>query len=82
MKSKWHFKDLTKLENYCIGEDSKIYRKPLTKNNRAYAAKEIKKQKGNRYRLNNEWWSEAQLKPHIILSENPIELFVDKNLPF
>lgn len=73
MKSKWVF-TIEKLNSYCIGEDENIYRKPLLKGKRAFSARQISKQKPNRYRLNNEWWSEKQLRKLVKLDLSPFEI--------
>ena len=74
MKSKWRF-NIDKLSAYVIGEDKRIYRLPFITNNRSYSFREIKKQSGNRYWLNAEYWSINQLKAHIIEDSNPIEIY-------
>jgi len=74
MKSKWRF-NIDKLSSYIIGEDKRIYRLPYITNNRSYSIREIKKQSGNRYWLNGEYWSINQLKAHIIEDSNPIEIY-------
>jgi hypothetical protein len=81
MKSKWVF-NIEGLSNYIIGEDKSIYRKPYTELFRSYWFRKIKKQYPNRYRLNGRWWSESQLKAHIFLDKNPIEISKENNLPF
>ena len=68
MKIKWKFA-LPALYDYVIGEDKHIYKLPFTSNNKQYSARKIKKQHGNRYWLNGQYWSESQLKPHIVQIE-------------
>lgn len=53
--------DTHKLKDYYVGDDNAVYRKGFMSHGKYYKAKRIKKQYGNRYRLNGEWWSERQL---------------------
>ena len=77
MNSKWKF-TLESLNDYVIGSDKKIYKKPFTRNKRSYGWHEVKIQSPKRYRLNGEWWSTKQLKQHIILDSNPIVIFEEQ----
>ncbi len=79
MKSKWKIKGI---DGYVFGEDGKLYKLPYVYNGKNYGIREIKKQYPNRYRINNTWYSEKQLRDKLILDENPILLFNDENLPF
>ncbi len=79
MKSKWKIKGI---DGYVFGEDGKLYKLPYLNKDKAYGIREIKKQYPNRYRINNTWYSEKQLRDKLILDENPILLFNDENLPF
>lgn len=80
MFSKWRIKNI---DGYVFGENKKLYKLPFKSNNKYYSLREIKKQPPNRYRINNEWWSEKQLRNKIYIDNNPIELYNDDNyLPF
>lgn len=71
MKSKWKF-TVKSLNDYVVGEDKKIYRKPYSENNRYYTWHEMKIQYPKRYRMNDEWWSVRQLKKKVVLDPDPI----------
>lgn len=78
IKSKWIIKGI---EGFVFGEDKNLYRLPYVKGKRSYELRQIKKQYGNRYKLNGEWWSERQLYSKIELDPNPIEL-IKSDMPF
>ena len=73
MNSKWVFKN-DKLKDYVIGSDKRIYKKPFSSHKRFFGYREVKVQYPERYRLNGEWWSKKQLKQHISLDPNPVEI--------
>lgn len=79
MVSKWKIKGLG---GYVFGENKKLYRLDFESKGKYYGIREIKKQKGNRYRINNQWYSERQLKSRIYLDDNPVELEKDFEYPF
>jgi hypothetical protein len=79
MFSKWKIQGI---EGYVFGEDKKLYKLPFESNGKYYDLREVKKQHPNRYWINGEWYSERQLKPKLILDDNPIELFKIKEFPF
>ena len=79
MLSKWKIEGI---DGYRFGEDKKLYKLGFLSNGKHYETREIKKQYPNRYRINNEWWSERQLKTKIVLDPDPIELFPSIDLPF
>jgi|GEM_PF-2906505 len=80
MKSKWKIRGI---EGYVFGEDKKLYRLPFRSGRNHYDIREIKKQHGNRYRINNEWWSERQLKNKVYKDPEPIVLVEEEaEFPF
>jgi hypothetical protein len=87
MNSKWKI-DLEGLENFRFGEDKELYRLPFkTIDGKCRGLKKIAKCKiKNRWQITRngivEKWSESQLRQHIILDENPIELTKTETLPF
>jgi hypothetical protein len=74
MNSKWIFTN-EKLQEYVIGSDKKVYKKPFVSHKRYFGYREVKMQYPERYRLNGQWWSKAQLKQHIALNPNPEIIF-------
>jgi hypothetical protein len=87
MKSKWKI-DIKGLENFRFGEDKELYRLPfVTADGKHRGLKKIAKCKiKNRWQITRngrvEKWSEAQLRPHIIIDLEPIELTKCDKLPF
>ena len=76
MFTKWKIKGI---DNYVFGEDGNLYKLPFEKNGKSYGLRLIKKQYPNRYRINNEWYSQRQLKHKLYLDEFPIKLFDSSN---
>ena len=77
MISKWVI-NKKGLENYVIGEDKNIYKKPsVSIDNRNYQFKLVKEQYPNRFRLNGVYWSKKQLKHLTIRDPSPIEIYPD-----
>jgi len=82
MFSKWII-DLPGFELYVFGEDKKLYKLPHQIGLRSFGIREIKKAKDrNRYRINGQWWSENQLRPHIKPAPESKELFINNDMPF
>lgn len=87
MISKWII-DLQGFERYRFGEDKNLYKLPfITEDGKSRGLKLIKKDKmDNRweFRINGkiEKWSENQLRKHLIIDKNPIELTKINELPF
>lgn len=79
MFSKWKIQGI---EGYVFAEDKKLYKLPFISNGKHYDLREVKKQHPNRYWINGEWYSERQLKPKLILDDDPIELFKVNEFPF
>ena len=80
--SKWII-DLKGLEGYVIGNDKNIYRLPFTSGLRTFGLRLIKQDKSNnRWRLNNRWWSENQLRQHLRIDQSMKELIKEDDLPF
>lgn len=68
--SKWIIKGCP---NYVIGSDKELYRLPFTTWPNHYELRKIKKQPGNRWKVNGEWLSQRQLKKtkRVKLNPNP-----------
>jgi hypothetical protein len=87
MESKWKI-DIKGMEDFRFGEDKELYRLPFkTSDGKSRGIKLIKKCKiKNRWQVTIngkvEKWSENQLRSHIIIDENPIELTKCETLPF
>ena len=80
MVSKWII-DFT--SGYVFGEDKKLYKLPYLTGRQARNYREIKKQYPNRYLINKVWWSEKQLKKHLILDQVPYLIIPEiKDCPF
>ena len=58
---------------YVIGSDKELYRLPFATWPNHYELRRIKKQSGNRWKVNGEWLSQRQLKKakRVILNPNP-----------
>ena len=71
---------------YVYGSDNKLYRLPYSKNRRYYDLRQIKKQKGNRYYLNEEkeWLSERSIKNrNLLIREKDKKILIKSdNMPF
>lgn len=71
------------LPEFVIGSDREIYRLPFKSGRNHYEVRYIKKQKGNRWKLNSTWWSEKQLRPKLILNPSPEVLIMpEPDYPF
>ena len=79
MFSKWRIKGI---DGYLFGEDKNLYRIPFKSGRNSFGIRLIKKQYPSRYRINNEWWSERQLKDKIYLDPEPVRLFESNDIPF
>ena len=79
MLSKWKIKGI---DLYVFGEDGNLYKLPFTKNNRSYGVRLIKKQYPNRWRINDTWYSQRQLKDKLYIDKNPVLLFESNDTPF
>ena len=81
MFSKWRIsKKGMELYRFCPKGD--LYRLPFNRNGRYYGLRKIKPQHPNRYLINGEKWSKDQLRQHIILDDNPVELTKTNEMPF
>ena len=81
MFTKWII-NLKGLEKYRFAENGDLYRIPHTKEKKSFGWRLLKKQRGSRWRLNNNWWSKNQLKQHLEIDTNPMEILKTKDLPF
>lgn len=82
MHSKW-FIDLDGFELYRFGVDGNLYKLPFNSGLNYYETRLIKQQYNNRWHINGKLWSEKQLRPHIKLDPNPIELIIEEPIcPF
>jgi hypothetical protein len=77
--SKWLIKDIN---GYCFGSDKELYRIPFKSGRNHFGLRKIKKQHPNRWRINNQWYSERQLKSKLYLNPNPEILVPDCDMPF
>ena len=77
--SKWLIKGIP---NYCFGSDKEVYKLPFQSGRNYFGLRKLKKQYPNRWRINNEWWSETQLKDKIYLNPNPEILVHCEDQPF
>ena len=82
MKTKYKI-NVKGLESFRFGEDKNLWRLPYERNKRSYGARKMKMQYPNRWILNGVVWSKNQLKPHLIIDDNPIEIYKeDLDTPF
>ena len=77
--SKWLIKGIP---NYCFGSDKEVYKLPFKSGRIYFGLRKLKKQYPNRWRINDEWWSESQLKDKIYLNPNPETLIESNDMPF
>lgn len=77
--SKWL---ISGIDGYCFGSDKELYRLPFQSGKNYFGLRKLKKQYPNRWKINNKWWSERQLKLKIYLNPNPETLIQDKEMPF
>jgi hypothetical protein len=77
--SKWLIKGIP---NYCFGSDKEVYKLPFKSGRNYFGLRKLKKQHPNRWRINDEWWSERQLKDKIYLNPNPEILVHCEDQPF
>jgi hypothetical protein len=73
MRSKWLIKGLE--GKYVVGEDKEIYRLPFSSNHKFYEVRQVKKQYGNRYWLDKNWYSIKLLKRLTYRDPSPIIIF-------
>lgn len=82
MFTKWVINNES-LKDFRFAENKTLWKLPfIDKNGKNRAARLIKQQAKKRWILNGKPWSERQLKKHLILDPNPIELFKNIDLPF
>jgi hypothetical protein len=77
--SKWLIQGI---EEYCFGSDKELYKLPFKAGRNHFGLRKIKKQHPNRWKINNQWWSERQLKSKLYLNQNPEILVPDCDMPF
>jgi hypothetical protein len=73
MRSKWLIRGLE--GKYVIGEDKEVYRLPFFSGHKFYEYRLLKKQYGNRYRLDGDWYSLTVLKRLVYKDPSPIIIF-------
>lgn len=83
MFTKWNI-EVIGLELYRFDENGELWKLPFKSVSGKYiSAKKIKKDnEKKRWIINGNWWSENQLRPHLILDQNPFELTKEDCLPF
>jgi hypothetical protein len=83
MVTKWII-EITGLELYRFDHRKELWKLAFkSKSGKSISAKKIKKDTTKkRWKLNAEWWSENQLRPHIALDKFPIQLTKETDLPF
>ena len=77
--SKWLIKDI---EGYCFGSDFEVYRMPFKSGKNNFGLRKLIKQYPNRWRINDAWWSQRQLKSKIYLNPNPEKIVSCEDMPF
>ena len=81
MFTKWRI-DIKELSDYRFDEDGNLWKKPFTRKKRSYSWRMIKIQYPNRWKIGKVYYSQMQLRPHLIEDENPIEIYKTKEMPF
>lgn len=59
------------IPGYVFGSDRELYRLPFASWPNHYGLRKLKKQPGKRWKINNDWWSERQLKRKLKKNPNP-----------
>lgn len=78
--SKWIIEGVP---DFVVGSDREIYRLPFQSGRNHFGLRHIKKQKGNRWKLDSIWWSERQLRPKLKLNPEPeILIEFESDCPF
>ena len=67
------------IEGFCFGSDKNLYRLPFKSGRNNFGLRCLKKQPGNRWKINGFWYSERQLKSKIYLNPNPEVLIACKS---
>lgn len=71
------------LPGFVFGSDKELYRLPFQSWPNHYGLRRIKKQSGNRWKLDSDWWSQRQLKRKLRINPNPEILIEPKpDCPF
>lgn len=82
MFTKWKI-DVKGMENYRFAENGDLYKLPFIDSaGKHRELRRIKKLDKNRYVINGRYWSQTQLRPHLRIDDDPIELFKANDLPF
>ena len=76
MKSGWII-NKKGFELYRFGDDKNLYKLPFISRLNYYGIRLIKKQSNRRWYINGNLWSERQLRRHIKIDINPVELVKD-----
>jgi len=80
VSSRWIIEGIS---GYVFGSDKELYRLPFSSFPNNYGLRKLKKQPGNRWRINNNWWSERQLRRKLKKNPSP-EIIINpqKYYPF
>ena len=80
MFTKWTIKIL---KGYYFDENGNLWKAPFqSANNKSIDWRLIKMQYPNRWKIGKEYYSKNQLRKHLILMEQRIEIYKTKDLPF
>lgn len=71
------------LQGYYFDNNGKLWKEPYTDIKGKHRDwRELKMQYPNRWKIGKKTWSKRQLRKHLTLLENPIEIYTTKILPF
>jgi hypothetical protein len=79
MNSKWIIRDMP---GYRFAEDGTLWRLPFESSGKSYAAREIKMQYPNRWRIGDKVWSKRQLRAKLEIDPAPVVLVKEFEMPF
>ena len=82
MFTKWKI-DIKGLEKYRFDADGNLWKMPFTSKKKSYSWRQIKMCRiKKRWKIGTIWWPQSQIRPHLVLDDNPIQITKSKELPF
>jgi hypothetical protein len=82
MLTKWKIA-LKGFEKYRFDTDGNLWKMPFTSQKRSYSWRMIKMCRiKKRWKIGTVWWSQRQIKPHIIIDDNPLQIYKTGEMPF
>lgn len=80
MYTKWKIEIL---KGYYFDENGNLWKAPfISSNKKAIDWRMIKMQYPSRWKIGKDYYSKNQLRKHLVLMDEPIEIYKSKELPF